>query len=521
MPQDLTDSRQTSSGEPPPSDTPLQRLDSFDLFNNLLFNRENVYQNCRRVSPIETVAVKDDTPGEKNRMKSKDRAPQSAGSVEKEANMPSNFGPLLFYLDESAVAASDSGKRPRKTTLDKPRTRPKRPTLGGSSIERGSKIIKTLPEANTSKRVNGRGATLLDAIILSDDDDTAKEPRRRFSTRSLTPPHEIKADGPSSDDDIKPSQFLTPKPICSLTSDFEVVRLKAAHAKEMADLHHQLNTSEVRARQIKAEAEQAAAELQRCRLVDSNKHTANLEEKLENERNRSNDLRWECKHLRQQLGDAHASLEKGKEIKEQRDAYERLYKEQRDTTADLQREKAEQQDLAQRKERVLTEQIASLAARHDLLQREVSQLQDDNIALQTDSAALQDDNAALQSDNNILQDDGNDSLRDGDSDTLQDNSDTLQDAQSTQFSTSFTASTSTSDPDQTPDYEQRLANMRKTYIAIKKKHDMLSSVATGLASATRGWDYGNFGEFGGYLRQLGAVLGEDLGDEGPRVVEGE
>lgn len=441
MRRDLTDSDQTSSGEPPPSETPLQRLESIDLFSNLLFNRETVYQTFRRASPFRTVAAKDETLGEEERTKSEDQTLGTTGSAEKKADMPLSFGSLLSYLNQPEMAASDSSKYQAKTPRDKARsdakskrrdksrsdTRSKRRTSDGSNTERASKIIKTLSKANTSKRVNGRGASLIDAIIASDDDDSPGEPRLHLPASSLTPPRQIKVDRSSSEDGLTLDLFPTPAPTYNLASDFEISRLKAAHAKELADLQHQLNASEVRARQSK-EAKQDA-DLQRRQFADSNTRIANLAEELEDERNRSSNLSRERQHLRRQLEDAQASLEKGKEHKEQRDTYERLYREQQDVTADVQREKAEQEDLSQRREQELTEQITSLNAQLEVLRREVSQLKDDNATLRDDNATLKDDKATVEDDNLTLEDD-NAALQD-DIAALKDDITALQDANAT------------------------------------------------------------------------------------------
>ena len=558
MRRDLTDAHQTRSGEPPPSDTPLQRLDSIDLFNNLLFNRETVYRTLRRVSPVRTGAVRDDVLGEGEGMKgvhgkSKERKLEAAGSGGKEEAMPSRFGSLLSYLNQPAVAASDSDKHPAKTTGDKVRSdakskrcdkarsdsRSKRREQGKPNTERAAKVTKSLPKANTSKRVNGRGASLLDAIIVSDDDGNSEESQRHCPLDSLTPPREIKSDRQSSEDHFSLDLFPTPTPTYTgfLASDLEISRLKAAHAKELADLQHQLNASEERARQSKEEAKQAA-EFQHRQFADSNTRIANLAQELEDERSRSSNLSRERQHLRQQLEDAHASLEGGKGLKEQRDKYERLYREQQDVVAELRREKEEQEDLSKRKEHELTEQIVSLNVQLEDSRREVSQLRDDNATLKDDNAALQNDNATLKDDNATLEhdkatfEDDIDALQDAnaalqdqitaleddDNATLQDDSTPpLRSTQSTQTSsptpstTSTSTSTSTRDHDQVRDYEQRHANMRRTYVAIKKKHDMLASVAANLAAATRGWDYGSLGEFGAYLKQLGGVMGEEVG----------
>jgi len=59
--------------------------------------------------------------------------------------------------------------------------------------------------------------------------------------------------------------------------------------------------------------------------------------------------------------------------------------------------------------------------------------------------------------------------------------------------------------------EQKVDNIRKTYATIKRRFDMLHSVAVNLSTCTRSMEASTFGEFGQYLRQLRAVLEEDGG----------
>jgi hypothetical protein len=54
--------------------------------------------------------------------------------------------------------------------------------------------------------------------------------------------------------------------------------------------------------------------------------------------------------------------------------------------------------------------------------------------------------------------------------------------------------------------ESKTDNVRKTYISLKKRYDNLHSAAADISSATRGMDVTSFGEFGGYLKNLRAIV---------------
>lgn len=82
------------------------------------------------------------------------------------------------------------------------------------------------------------------------------------------------------------------------------------------------------------------------------------------------------------------------------------------------------------------------------------------------------------------------------------------------FTTMSLASVSSSDP------EAKVENVRKVYLKVKKKYDLLYSIAKKLCATTRGMNLGSFGEFGANTRQLrtaleecdGSIVGKDSRD---------
>jgi hypothetical protein len=61
--------------------------------------------------------------------------------------------------------------------------------------------------------------------------------------------------------------------------------------------------------------------------------------------------------------------------------------------------------------------------------------------------------------------------------------------------------------------EMKVENVRKTYIKVKMRYDTLYSIAKHLHVSTKSMNLTNFGEFGGYLKQLSAVM-EEVDQEG-------
>jgi DNA repair exonuclease SbcCD ATPase subunit len=61
--------------------------------------------------------------------------------------------------------------------------------------------------------------------------------------------------------------------------------------------------------------------------------------------------------------------------------------------------------------------------------------------------------------------------------------------------------------------ETKVENIRKTYIRVKMRYDILFSVAKDIHTSTNGMNLANFGEFGGYLKQLRTAI-EEVNQEG-------
>jgi hypothetical protein len=61
--------------------------------------------------------------------------------------------------------------------------------------------------------------------------------------------------------------------------------------------------------------------------------------------------------------------------------------------------------------------------------------------------------------------------------------------------------------------ETKVENVRKTYIRVKMRYDILYSIAKDLHISTNGMNLTNFGEFGGYLKQLRMTM-EEVDQEG-------
>lgn len=389
---------------------------------------------------------------------------------------------MLSYLKSTDMAVSKPRGRPPKKAPAK--AKPKRKSelaatkkcspSATSKTERASKIQKTVPKANSGKRVNGRGASVTEAFVIFDSDEEDFD-QQRSRTDSLTPPRQmLKIDSPGNEDDLNPTLTPTSTSTYSDNPENEFLRMKVAHAREIDSLHLQLSASEAKVKQIKEDAEREALELQHRQSVSSDKQMADLEDELQIERRRTSDLTWECDHLRRETESARSCLKGEADLMLQRDEYERLYKEEQDTNADLMRGLVEKDEESTRKATEMAEEIQQLTKQIEDLQREVSDSRNENAALRTSAYS-----------------------------TPQ----VIDRASSPSLSLSPLQSTSASDA------ELRLVNIRKTYITVKKRYDNLHSVASNISTATRSWDYGSFGEFGQYLRQLKTALDEN-GPEG-------
>ncbi|KAJ4334768.1 hypothetical protein N0V95_009082 [Ascochyta clinopodiicola] len=335
-----------------------------------------------------------------------------------------------------------------------------------NKIERAPKVRKTAPRANSGKRVNGRGASATDAFVISDDEnDNCVQPRKESRTDSLTPPYQmLKADSPSLEDDLNPT------PTYRNNLENELVCMKRIHAKELEQFHQQLCASlcasEAKAKLVREDADREAAELQQRQSILSDKQMANLDEVIEAERRRSSGLSWECDHLHRELKAASNRLVGERALIRERDEYKRLYTEGQNINTGLMHDLTEQKEETARKATAAADARQRLEAQMHDVQREVAQLRDENAALKAVSSSQ-----------------------------IMERSD-------------VSASPAPSQSPTTSHFEQRLANVRKTYVTVKRRYDSLYAVATNVSTTTRSWDYGNFGEVGHHLQQMNAVMDE-------------
>jgi len=371
------------------------------------------------------------------------------------------------------------GRPPKKgTAKENPKGRlgvtatKKRSPPARTQPERASKIQKAVPKANSGKRVNG-GASITDTYVISDSEDEDADVQRQIATDSLTPPRKI--DSPGTEADLTPLPLPTQTSMLSHSNNLEneLVCIKVVHAREVECLRGQLSAAVAKAEQIKEDAKRQALDLQRRQSITSDKQTADREEELELERRRTSDLTWENDHLRKEMEAARSCLRGEVDLIQQRDDYERLYNEGKEAHADAVRGFEEKDREATRKAEEMATEIQELEKQIEDIQHEVSDVRSENTALRTSANEPPVVNGRA----------------------------------------SPTPSMTSSQLTSATDAEQRLVNVRKTYITVKKRYDNLHSVVSNISTATRSWDYCNFGEFGAYLKQLKTALDENGPEE--------
>ncbi|KAF9701506.1 hypothetical protein EKO04_000579 [Ascochyta lentis] len=510
MPHTSTTAEPTRSSSQATSPSLLQRLGNIDLFNDLLFHREKVYQSIKRFSPVRTSAsVKEENPTQFHKVEEENSRPAIWHREPKtEERDPSEDISVLSYLQNTDMAVGrPKGRQPRKAPAKaKPKGKPslvttrKRSGPAASKTERASKVRKTVPKANSGRRVNGRGASITDAFVISDDDDgdDVAQLRRDRRTDSLTPPDQkLKVDSPGSEDDLNPirindsndsnnSNSNNSNSNNSIDLEKELLHEKAKHARELAQLHQQLDASTAATKQAQEAASSDITKLHLDHSITSSKQSADTNEMLEAERSRSSALAWECEYVRRELEAVSTRVVGEAKLIRERDAYERRCADEREVAAGLRLEVVGMEAEAAGKATAAAEERRQLVVRMEVLQQEVTRLKSEGAVLGGEYAALK---AKVE-------------VAEVASMSVSTSSEqrTDIDPRCSQSSTAFSA-------------EQRLANMRKTYVTVKRRYDSLHAVASNLSTSTRSLDYGNFGEFGYYLRQLRGVLDES-GQEG-------
>ncbi len=276
--------------------------------------------------------------------------------------------------------------RPTRRALDEAKSKSR--TGGGTTRKRfttisvmdkrASNIQKTIPKANSGKTVKGRGTCVTDAVVISDDENDIEEHRPLTRTESLTPPQEmIKHDTSDTKDPIDPT------PVYTNSLGNEPVQTKVAHSKELAQLRLQLVTAEDQAVKVKHEADENHHEFLR-QSVTSDKHMADLGELLEAEKLHSSGLSWECDYLRRES----EAVRRGEaDLIQQRNDYERLYKEEHETNVDLTRKLTERDEEFRCKGREMDEEVRSLGFQIKDLQQEIAKLKEENAATEAPSSS--------------------------------------------------------------------------------------------------------------------------------------
>lgn len=506
MPHSLTAAVQQDSDRPP-DNCPLRRLRTSELFSNLLLNRESLYQTLQGTSQIKGFGFREESSNRLARVQSEERViPSIETKQEEDMNMGGfQFGAHLNRRKESQSGNSPAGRKFTGQLNVAANKRRNPPTLARSG--RGSKTRKTTPTANSGKRVNGKGISEADPFVISDDeDDIVDTPCRKARTETLTPP--VNCDLSPDEDDIKPNLDAAPVSTeCNIEEESELKRVRAAHTLQVEELQRLLDAAETRTRHTREQLERNAFDSQRQRSVRYEKHKAEFQEELEIERKHCIGLSWECDYLRRQLETVKSS-QNSKSIEiQQRDGYERLYHEQCDVIATLTHEIAEQNTLSIDTAAGLRDEIQRLAGQVLALEREISFLKAANDALTASirvSSVIASPSSTSLSHSPLV-------------------------ASPYPLLSSFTPSRSSSVALSTPpsplntqsasqsqsptptvtsslEQEKKFANMRRTYLDIKKRYDELASAASRLRVATSGLDTGAFGEFGRCLRELGNVL---------------
>jgi hypothetical protein len=194
------------SSSRPTSPYLFQRIGNIDLVNNLVFNREKVYQSLRKSSPIRTSTPKKEEESTRIQSIEEKGCYRVIPSIEEQKEGDAvEAEPILSYLNSTKMVVKKLKGRTAKKAPAKAKPKEKmvvmttrKRSLLVANIERASKIQKSLPRANSGKRVNGRGSSATDAFVISDDEEVG-ERRRESRTDSLTPPRQmLKIDSPDS-----------------------------------------------------------------------------------------------------------------------------------------------------------------------------------------------------------------------------------------------------------------------------------------------------------------------------------
>ncbi|KAJ4986838.1 hypothetical protein SVAN01_07643 [Stagonosporopsis vannaccii] len=481
MPQTSAPRYPISQPDRPISPSFFQRLGALELFNNLLFNKERVYEGIKRASSSTGSIAREEKSPQRQSVTSEDQIVRS--NEAREEIMPSKRNASVSSMGARGKPAMELRNTPSRKASAKSRSKDKRSsnkkrgTPASSELECASKIRKAVARTNSGRRVDGRRTRVDGAFVASADEDDNSLSRQETRVDSLTPRGRLLKTDPLPDliPDAAPVQ---PPSTNTVTLKLDYARLRETHAKELSQLRIQLHASQAHAQHVREQAEHDAL-LSHRRDVAHEKAVAGLRQELEAEQQRSADLTRQCNQLR---GEADAACNRLKSEGEQRDEWKRLYEEALATNAERARDLAGKDEEAARKTAETQQEIGCRAEQDQHPQR--------------DTAALNDEDAPVSATDS-----------------------------STASQTRLPPCPLTTTRGPMLDVDMRLLNLRRTYITIKKRYDNLHCIAEQVVTATRGWDVDALGEVGGVSEGVegGAEHGCDGGwgwEGGVRALHG-
>src|SRR5690242_3921662 len=542
MPRSFTSCDPGSQPDRPTSPPLFQGLGAFDFFNNLLFNRERIYQGVQTFSSIRTGIVKREDPLECPSIARKDpiscsievkqeetMAPKCSTSISqtaatlKLASKPSRkstrkISTKAVYKDETNAAVAKKRKPTRKTSVQPGHkgefsatvARKRKPPSPDES-ERASKKQKTTPQANSGKRVNGRGKSVHDAFVISDDEHGSGKSRQNSGTDDRTTAHPCSANTLDSADDLEPvlTAFSAPTNVIALRVDSS--RLQNVHVKET----HQLQPCSLLQQACEPNVQDVV--VSRHQSIAYDKALAALNDELEAERQHSADLTWECDHLRREADAVRRSLKGEIELTQEKRELKRVYEEALAANADLMRNLAAKEEKAACEAADTKQETQRLSQQNQDLQQELTKLKDEKAALKAlvTQASTEPKTLSSLTGAPIPRSPPHLFTNSGSSSTW-----TSPTSSPSTRSLPPNPLTSPSTPTHYPQPDdQRLLNLRRTYITTKKRYDNLHSIASHLVIVTKSWDVDFLGDVGFYLKGLRRCVGDS--SEGKGELDGE
>lgn len=372
--------------------------------------------------------------------------------------------------------------------------------------ERASKKRETTPQANSGKRVNGRGKGVHDAFVISSDEHGSDKSRQNSGTDDQTTARPFSANTLDSADDSKPVLTALSAATNVVTLRIDSARLQDVHVKKTNQPQDFLRLQQVRepnAQDVVVSCDQSIA---------YDKVLAALSDKLEAERQHSAQLIWECDHLRREGDAARRSLKGETELTQERSEIKRLYEKALAANEDLVRNLAAKEEQAACEAADTNQETQRLSQQNQDLQHELTKLKDENTALKALVPQASTEPKTLSSLTGAPTRRSPPYLF-----TNSSSSSTWTSPTSSPSTTSLPPTPSTSHFPQ-PD-EQRLLNLRRTYITTKKRYDNLHSIAYHFVAVTRSWDVDSLGDVGFYLKGLRRCVGDD--SEGKGEPDGE